>query len=73
MESDIAGHDERCIYALFRCRPDSRFAGQNWDEGKVMELIEAFETDARKRLVRYWTNLGISTNSTAPHLLKAER
>lgn len=63
-ESDIAGDDERYIYALFRCRPDSRFAGQNWDEGKVMELIEAFETDARNRLVK-----NIGRTSAYPRIL----
>jgi predicted component of viral defense system (DUF524 family) len=47
--------DDEYIYALFRTRSDVDYTGQVWDGGQLMELIEAFETDARNRLV---TNLG---------------
>ena len=54
-DSDVATDAEDYIYALFRCRPDFRFADQFWHEDRVMELVEAFETDARNKLVE---NLG---------------
>lgn len=63
-ESDLAGLDEDHIYALFRCRPDSRFTGQNWNEEEVMNLIEAFETDARNKLVE-----NIGRTSAYPRIL----
>ena len=63
-ESDVAGDNEDYIYALFRCRPDLRFAGQDWDEAQVMNLIEAFETDARNRLVK-----NIRRTSAYPRIL----
>ncbi|PYS82863.1 MAG: hypothetical protein DMF70_07470 [Acidobacteria bacterium] len=50
-ESDVAIDADDYIYALFRCRPDFRFADQIWHEQRVMELIEAFETDARNKLI----------------------
>ena len=50
-ESDVATDAEDYIYALFRCRPDLRFADQIWNEDRVMELVETFETDARNKLV----------------------
>ena len=63
-ESDVAGENEDNIYALFRCRPDPRFAGQDWHGEKVMNLIEAFETDARNRLVE-----NIRRKSAYPRIL----
>jgi predicted component of viral defense system (DUF524 family) len=50
-KSDVATDAEDYIYALFHCRPDFRFANQVWDGQRVMELVEAFETDARNKLV----------------------
>ena len=50
-ESDVDTDTEDYIYVVFRCRPDFRFAGQIWRADRLMELIEAFETDARNKLV----------------------
>lgn len=43
--------DEENIYALFRTRSDPGYDSQEWSGDKVMELVEAFETDARNTLV----------------------
>ena len=66
--------DEENIYALFRTRHDSNYGNQDWNGDKVMELVAAFETDARNTLV---ANVG----RTSPYprilplrdLLKARR
>ncbi|MEO7677500.1 MAG: nuclease domain-containing protein, partial [Verrucomicrobiota bacterium] len=49
--SDAGENDEEQIYALFRTGTDPLYVAQRWNENKVMELIEAFETDLRNRLV----------------------
>lgn len=54
-EASAAADDEEHIYALFRTCHDTRYGVQGWDGDKLMDLIEAFETDARNTLV---TNLG---------------
>jgi predicted component of viral defense system (DUF524 family) len=54
-EASARADDDEHIYALFRTRRDPDYGAQFWDGSKLMELIEAFETDARNRLVR---NLG---------------
>ena len=51
-QGDANDEGEDFIYALFRCRPDSRFRTQRWNEEEVMNLVEAFESDARNTLVR---------------------
>ena len=53
--ADAGVDDEEYIYALFRTRRDPAYGMQAWDGGKVMELIEKFETDARNKFVE---NLG---------------
>jgi predicted component of viral defense system (DUF524 family) len=54
-EASAGTDDEEHIYALFRTRRDPRYGAQDWGGDKLMDLIEAFETDARNTLV---TNLG---------------
>lgn len=54
-EASAAPDDEDHIYALFRTKRDPDYRSQTWDGGKLMDLIEAFETDTRNTLV---TNLG---------------
>jgi hypothetical protein len=53
--ADAGADDEEHIYALFRTRRDPAYGVQAWDGGKVMGLIERFESDARNKLVE---NLG---------------
>lgn len=50
-ESSVGQDDEEFIYALFPTQPDASWEGCDWNGDKVMELIEAFETDARNKLV----------------------
>lgn len=54
-EASAGADDDEYIYALFRTRRDPNYGAQIWDGAKLMDLIEAFESDARNRLV---TNLG---------------
>jgi hypothetical protein len=54
-ETSAAADDEEHIYAVFRTRTDPTYAGQQWDGAALMDLIEAFESDARNTLV---INLG---------------
>ena len=63
-EASAQANDDNYIYALFRTRLDPDYVDQIWDGSKVMDLIEAFETDARNRLV---TNLG--RTSAYPRIL----
>lgn len=42
--------DDELIYALFRTRRDPAFSGQIWNGDKLMEMIEAFESDSRNAL-----------------------
>jgi predicted component of viral defense system (DUF524 family) len=63
-EASAQANDDNYIYALFRTRLDLDYVDQIWDGSKVMDLIEAFETDARNRLV---TNLG--RTSAYPRIL----
>jgi hypothetical protein len=63
-EASAAGDDEAHIYALFRTRRDPVYAAQEWDGDQIMDLIEAFESDARNTLV---TNLG--RTSAYPRIL----
>ena len=51
-ETDLGNDPEEHIYALFRSRPSEVLAGQAWDGDILMSLIEAFETDARNKLVQ---------------------
>ena len=50
-KDDVPDADEGHIYALFQCRPDLRFRMKRWDADMVMELLHAFESDARNKLV----------------------
>lgn len=50
-QEEGGGDDEEKIYALFRTRVDPDYGAQEWDGGRVMDLIEAFETDSRNKLV----------------------
>jgi hypothetical protein len=54
-EASAGADDEEHIYAVFRTCRDPDYGGQLWDGGKVMDLIENFESDARNKPV---TNLG---------------
>jgi predicted component of viral defense system (DUF524 family) len=49
-ESSVRQDDEEFIYALFSTQPDASWEGCDWNGDKVMELIEAFETDSRNKL-----------------------
>lgn len=53
--ADAGADDEEHIYALFSTRRDPAYGEQEWDGGKLMDLIERFESDARNKLVE---NLG---------------
>ena len=46
--------DDEMIYALFHTKPDPDYGSQAWNGVRIMELIEAFESDARNAPV---TNL----------------
>ena len=50
-QASAESDDDEHIYALFRTRRDHGYDGQQWDDAKVMELIEDFESDARNKLV----------------------
>jgi hypothetical protein len=54
-EADAALDDEEHIYAVFKTCLDPAYAGQQWDGTTLMDLIEAFKSDARNRPV---VNLG---------------
>lgn len=43
--------DEEHIYAMFRTKRDPDYGSQQWNGSKVMDLIGAFESDARNALV----------------------
>ncbi len=64
--------DDEYIYALFKTKTDESFQGQSWNADKVMEQIEAFESDIRQKPVE---NLGRASPNprllTLRHLLKA--
>ncbi len=51
LAANESADDEENIYALFQTRPDSVFGKQQWDGDEIMNLIEAFETNARNKLV----------------------
>ena len=59
-EPDDANH----IYALYKVKPDPEFAQIHWDGEKIMDLIEAFESDRRNRLVK-----NVGRRSPDPRLL----
>ncbi len=63
-QTEVADDDEEYIYALFRTQPDPVFANQAWDGNVVMRLIEAFETDARNKLVE-----NVGRTSSYPRIL----
>jgi hypothetical protein len=63
-EASAAADDEERIYALFRTRRDPVYDAQEWDGDQIMDLIEAFESDARNTLI---TNLG--RTSAYPRIL----
>lgn len=54
-EASARADDDEHIYALFRTKPDIAYHGLAWNGGALMDLIEAFESDARNKLV---ANLG---------------
>ena len=56
--------EEELIYAVFRTASDPVFAGERWEGVRLMELMEAFESDARNRPVG---NLG--RTSAFPRML----
>jgi predicted component of viral defense system (DUF524 family) len=56
--------DDEHIYALFRTCRNPVYGEQAWSGGKVMDLIEAFESDTRNKLVE---NLG--RTSAYPRIL----
>lgn len=60
--------DADYIYALFKVKPDPNFLDTHWDGKKLMDLIEAFETDQRNRPI---TNLG--RTSAYPRLISLEK
>jgi predicted component of viral defense system (DUF524 family) len=54
-EASAGADDEEHIYALFRTRPDAAYRELAWNGSALMDLIEAFESDARNKPV---VNLG---------------
>jgi predicted component of viral defense system (DUF524 family) len=54
-EASAGADDEEHIYALFRTRPDPAYRELAWNGSALMDLIEAFESDARNKPV---VNLG---------------
>ncbi|MCX6365342.1 MAG: DUF2357 domain-containing protein [Armatimonadetes bacterium] len=60
--------DSENIYALFQVKPDPDSAPISWDGDKLMDLIEAYETDHRNKLV---TNVG--RRSPDPRLLSLDK
>jgi len=50
-EGGAKGDDDEFIYALFRTTQDPDFQGQAWKADSIVELIEAFESDLRNKLV----------------------
>jgi predicted component of viral defense system (DUF524 family) len=54
-EASTAADDEEHIYAVFKTCLDPTYASQRWDGTTLMDLIEAFESEARNRPI---VNLG---------------
>ncbi len=50
-EASVRADDDEHIYALFHTKPDIAYFDSAWDGGALMDLIEAFESDARNKLV----------------------
>ena len=55
-------------YALFQVKPDPDSAPISWNGDRLMDLIEAYETDHRNKLV---TNVG--RRSPDPRLLSLDK
>lgn len=63
-EEGTGSDDDEQVYALFRTSSDAAYAGQSWDHDRLMELIEAFETDARN-----WSATNLSRTSADPRVI----
>ena len=63
-ESSEQEGDDEAIYAVFQVQPDPIVAACTWDSEKIMDMIEAFESIRRNRLV---SNIG--RTSPYPRLL----
>jgi hypothetical protein len=50
-QATVGPDDEETIYALFKTKPDTAFAGQNWNADDLMTQIEQFESDVRQQPV----------------------